>query len=75
MSLGRVDQLMVGPLFLSAESRRLDTHSTKPHQQPSSAWQVSFGLDYSDLPNLAKLPSALFDLEQLVECYLTLAEC
>jgi hypothetical protein len=66
---------MVGPLFLSAESRRLGTHGTKPHQQLPSACQVSFGLDYSDLPNLVKLLSALFDLEQLIECYLTLVEC
>jgi hypothetical protein len=66
---------MVAPLFLSAESRRLGTHGIKPHQQPPSAWQASFGLDYVDLPNLMKLPSALFDLEQLIECYLALVEC
>jgi hypothetical protein len=29
-------------LFLSAESRRCDTHGTRPHQQPPSAWQASF---------------------------------
>jgi hypothetical protein len=66
---------MVGPVFLSAESRRLGTHGTKPRQQPLSAWQASFGLDYADLPNSTKLPSALFDLEQVVECYLALVEC
>jgi hypothetical protein len=66
---------MVGPLFLSVESRRLGTHDTKPHQQPSSASQASFDLDYSDLPILAKLPSALFNLEQLIEFYLAPIEC
>jgi hypothetical protein len=63
------------PLFLSVESRRLGTHGTKPHQQPPSASQVSFGLDYPHLPDLAKLLSALFDLEQHVGCYLALVEC
>jgi hypothetical protein len=58
-SLGRVGQLMVGPLFPSFESRRLGTHGTKPRQQPPSAWQASLGLDYSNLPFLAKLLSAL----------------
>jgi hypothetical protein len=62
-------------LFLSAKSRRLSTHDTKPDQQPSSAWQARFSLDYRDLPILAKLPSALFDLEQLIECYLALIKC
>jgi hypothetical protein len=36
---------------------------------------MSFSLDYSDLPILAMLLSALFDLKQLVECYLALIEC
>jgi hypothetical protein len=66
---------MVGPLVLSTKSRRLGTYGTKPRQQPPSAWQASFSLDYSNLPVLAKLPSALFDLEQLVKCYLALIEC
>jgi hypothetical protein len=66
---------MIGPLFLSTEFRRLGTHGTKPRQQLLSAWQVSFSLDYPNLPILAKLLSALFNLEQLVECYLTLVEC
>jgi hypothetical protein len=62
------------PLFLSTESRRCSTHGTKPRQQPSSAWQGSFNPDQLDHPVLVKLPSALFDLEQLVECILTLVE-
>jgi hypothetical protein len=65
---------MAAPLFLSTESRRFGTHGTKPHQQPPSAWQENFGLDYSDLPILATLPSALFNFEQLIECYLALVE-
>jgi hypothetical protein len=63
------------PLFLFVESRILVTHGTKPHQQPPSAWQAGFSLDYPDLLVLAKLPHALFDMEQLVECYLALIEC
>jgi hypothetical protein len=66
---------MVGPLLLSVESRRLGTYGTKPRQQPPSVWQKSFSLDYPDLPVLAKLPSALFNMEQPVECYLALVEC
>jgi hypothetical protein len=31
--LGRVGQLMVGPLFLSAMSRRCGTHGTKPRHE------------------------------------------
>jgi hypothetical protein len=61
-------------MFLSTESRRYGAHGTKPHQLAPSAWQVSFNLDQPDLPILAKLPSALFDLEQLVECILALVE-
>jgi hypothetical protein len=63
MFLGRVGRLMVGPLLFSAESKRCGTHGTKPHQQPPSVWQASFNPNQPDLPALAKLPSALSDLE------------
>jgi hypothetical protein len=54
---------MVGPLFLFAESKRRGTHGTKPHQQPSSAWQARFNPSQPNLSALAKLLSALSDWE------------
>jgi hypothetical protein len=42
---------------------------------PSSAWQAIFSLDYLHLPILLKLSITLFDLEQLVKCYLALIDC
>jgi hypothetical protein len=50
MHLGRVGRLMVGPLLLSAKSRRCGTHGTKSRQQPKSAWQASFNPSQPDLP-------------------------
>jgi hypothetical protein len=38
------------PQFLSSESSRFGTYGTKLRQQPSSTWQVSFGLRNSNLP-------------------------
>jgi hypothetical protein len=32
------------------KSNRYNTHGTKPHHQPPSAWQVSLGLENSNLP-------------------------
>jgi hypothetical protein len=64
----------LAPLFLSIESRRCGTHGTKAHQQLPSPWQASFNPVQPDLPVLVKLPSALFDLEQLIKCSLALVE-
>jgi hypothetical protein len=58
-----VGRLMVGPLFLSAESRRHGTYGTKPHQWPLSAWQKSFNPNQPDLPALVKWLSTLSDME------------
>jgi hypothetical protein len=41
----------------------------------SSPRVPSFGLVYLDLPVLAMLLGALFDLKELIECYLALVEC
>jgi hypothetical protein len=38
------------PPFLLSESRPSGTHDIKPHQQPSTAWQVNLGLENSNLP-------------------------
>jgi hypothetical protein len=51
------------PPCSSLSSPGHSTHGTKPRQQPLSAWQVSYNPDQPDLPVLAMLPSALFDLE------------
>jgi hypothetical protein len=52
---------MVGPLYLLSESSQHGTHGTKPHQQPPSAWQVSFGLKNSNPP----LPG------EVLECFVS----
>jgi hypothetical protein len=57
---------MVGPLFLSSRSKRGGTHGTRPRQQPPSAWQAIFGPNQPGIPVLAKLSSALSDLEWLI---------
>jgi hypothetical protein len=62
MPLGQVGRFLVGPLFLSAESKRHRTHGTRPHQQPPSAWQVGFNPSQSDLPACGEVASAPFDL-------------
>jgi hypothetical protein len=67
---------MSGPtLGRVTQSKRCGTHGTKSRQQLLSAWQESFSLGPLDLLVLVKLPSAMPDLEELVECYLTLVEC
>jgi hypothetical protein len=47
------------PLFVLSKSIWRGTHGTKPHQQPLSAWQRSFGLENSSIS-----PSS-----EVVECF------
>jgi hypothetical protein len=48
------------PPILLFESSRSGTHGTKPHHQPPSAWQVSFGLEKNQtFLIMVKLLSAL----------------
>jgi hypothetical protein len=75
MPLGRVGQLMVSPLFLSAEFRRHGTRGTKSHQQPLSAWQASFNPSQPDLPALGEVVECSIQLGTTCEFYLALVEC
>jgi hypothetical protein len=51
--LGRVGQLMVGPLFLSVKSRRRGTHGTKPRQSDNTVsicWESKKLQEHSTSP-------------------------
>jgi hypothetical protein len=63
------------PPCSSAESRRRGIHGTKPHQQPSSAWQASFNTSQSDLPALGEVVECSIRLGITCECYMDLLEC
>jgi hypothetical protein len=66
---------MVGPMFLSAESRRRDTHGTKPHQQLLSAWQAIFNPSQPDLLARGEVAECSVRLGITCEFYLALVEC
>jgi hypothetical protein len=66
---------MVGPLFLSPESSRCGTHSTRSRQQPPSAWQASFNPSQPVLPVCGEVAECCVRLGIACECYLALVEC
>jgi hypothetical protein len=75
MPLDRVGRLMIGPLFLTVESRRRGTYGIKLCQQPPSAWQASFNPSQPVLPVLGEVAECSIQLRITCECYLALVEC